>query len=37
LSNVTVPLMSSYNYPLPEIFDPGIGDTFTVTVKNSSG
>ena len=37
LSNVTVPLMSSYNYPLPEIFDPDVGDTATVTVKNSSG
>ena len=32
-----VPLMSSYNYPLPEIFDPDAGDTPTVTVENSAG
>ena len=37
LSNATVPLMSSYNYPLPEIHDPDVGDTPTVTVKNSTG
>jgi hypothetical protein len=37
LANVTVPLMSSYNYPLPEIFDPDVGDTSTVTVENSTG
>ena len=37
LSNVTVPLMSSYNYRLPEILDPDVGDIPTVTVKNSTG
>ncbi len=37
LSNVTVPLMSSLNYPLPEILDPDVGDTPSVAVKNSTG
>ena len=37
LANITVPLMFSYNYPLPEIFDPDEGDTSTVTVENSTG
>jgi hypothetical protein len=32
-----VPLMSSYNYLLPEIFDPDVGDNPTVTVENSTG
>jgi hypothetical protein len=37
LANVTVPLMSSYNYPLPEIFDPDMDDTPSVTVENLTG
>jgi hypothetical protein len=32
-----VPLMSSINYKLPDIFDPDVGDITTVMVTDSTG